>query len=259
MRYFLTKSLDTDYKLKSNDDEITELFTIVGLSLPQARVLLELVKQMEATATKLCKETGIKDSRIYQILTELEQLGLVDVQLSTPKKYNILPLDEVFNNLLTRMEDDFTYRKKILEEISERLVPLVNSTEIPTAIAYIVKGKNNILNKLVTEFYRSKKEILFRVPDLDVLDRFKDILEELNQANIIMNVGIFESEVNDSDLQNFDFRVQKINCKCFYLIIDNLYLIMVSKWYTENTYAIWTSDTSLIKLTSTYKGKLTLC
>ncbi|MHA2055637.1 MAG: TrmB family transcriptional regulator [Candidatus Hodarchaeales archaeon] len=255
----MTKSTRTKFKFKSNDEEITELVTILGLSLPQARVFLELVKRTEATATKLCEETGIKDSRIYQILSDLEQLGLIGVQLSTPKKYKIESLDECLNSFQVRIEDEFSYRKQVIEELRERLTPLVNSTEIPTAIAYIIKGKKNIVNKLTTELYRANKEIFFRIPDMEVLEEFKSILEELYKSNIKMNIGIYESGLKDSDFENYQFIVNKINCKCFFLIIDNLYLIMVSKWYTNNTYAIWTSDTSLIKITSTYKGQLILC
>ncbi|MFX1249870.1 MAG: hypothetical protein ACFFBQ_20960, partial [Promethearchaeota archaeon] len=39
-------------------------------------------------------------------------------------------------------------------------------------------------------------------------------------------------------------------CDCFYLMIDQNYLLSVTNWTSPNVYAIWTSDTSLINIAS---------
>ena len=39
-------------------------------------------------------------------------------------------------------------------------------------------------------------------------------------------------------------------CDCFYLLIDHNYLLSVSNWNSSHVYAIWTSDTSLLNITT---------
>ena len=43
-------------------------------------------------------------------------------------------------------------------------------------------------------------------------------------------------------------------CDCFYLMIDQNYLLSVSNWNSTNVYAIWTSDTSLINITAFFSS-----
>ena len=127
---------------------LINLLITAGLSQSQAQIFLELVKRKEASASDLCRATGIKSSRIYSILNELEQIGLLMVLNTSPKRYIIVPLSEGLHNLQELLEKDFEKRKKAIKEINIHLTPLFDSTSsIPSAMAFIIKGRKNIINK----------------------------------------------------------------------------------------------------------------
>lgn len=236
---------------KSNDLQRLNLMKIVGLSQPQARVYLELVKLKESTASDLCKTTGIKDSRIYNILSELEQIGLVVVQTSIPKIYMVLPLDEGLYNLRERLNRDFAKKVTAIKELKILLSPLFDAVaSIPTAMAYIIKGRKNIINKIHHELPNAKKEVIIRLPSFNLYLEFEPILIELQKKGVHINVGVSQKEISDSKQPHL--KVCKTTCECFYLTIDRDYLLSVSNWNSKNIYSIWTSDMSLINITSAY-------
>jgi sugar-specific transcriptional regulator TrmB len=243
-----SSTIKQEFSSSSQDDEILNLMLIAGLSYPQARVFLELVRIKESTAGDLCKITGIKDSRIYTILRELEQNGLLVVQYSSPKLYGAVSLDEGLQNLMKRQENEIHTRKEAIKQLFLELTPLFDSSKIPTAVAYIIKGKDNIFNKIHYEIINAKEEIVFRVPSIDFLNEFESILEESKKNGIQIKLASYcDKEESLSDDRVF----YQSRCKCFYLLVDNEYLLSISNWDAQGIYAIWTTDTSLINIINT--------
>ena len=64
----------------------------------------------------MCKSTGVKSSRIYTILSELEQVGLVIVLNTSPKRYIATPLVEGLPNLQEHIEREYTRKKEVIKE-----------------------------------------------------------------------------------------------------------------------------------------------
>jgi sugar-specific transcriptional regulator TrmB len=245
------KTLESNSFQNTNDPQLLNLMAIAGLSHPQARVYLELVKMKKSTASGLCKTTGINDSRIYSILSELEQIGLIVVQTSIPKLYMVLPLEEGLHNLRERLNRDFTKKTTAIKDLKVLLTPLFDTVvSIPTAIAFIIKGRNNIINKIHHELPKAEKEVIIRLPTVNLYLEFEPILIELQKKGIKINVGVSQKEITDS--KQTHLKVCKTTCECFYLTIDRDYLLSVSNWNSKNIYSIWTSDMSLINITSAY-------
>lgn len=229
---------------------------MAGLSQPQARVYLELVKVKESTARSLCKVTGVRDSRIYSILSELEQIGLVVVQTSSPKLYMVIPLTEGLHKLQERLDKDFDRKKEAIKELSLRLTPLFDSfVSIPSAIAFIIKGKKNVINKIYYELKKVEKEILIRFPSHELYFEFEPVLLKLQETGIEVNAGLCQRSIKrlreeSKQVPELPLHVCKQCCDCFYLMIDQSFLLSVSNWKSSHIYAIWTSDTSLLSITA---------
>lgn len=244
----------------SKPDQLLNLMTIAGLSQPQARVYLELVKMKESTASDLCKAAGVKDSRVYSILNELEQFGLVMVQMSTPKLYMVVPLTEGLHNLQERLDNDFNKKKDAIKELNLRLTPLFESIVfIPSAIAFIIKGRKNVINKIHHELSKVEKEILIRFPNYDLYFEFEPTLLELQETGIEISAGLCQFSIKklkeeSRRIPELPLIICKKCCDCFYLMIDQNYLLSVSNWNSTNVYAIWTSDTSLINITGFFSS-----
>jgi sugar-specific transcriptional regulator TrmB len=238
----------------SNPEYLLNLMTTVGLSLPQARIYLELVKVKESTAGDLCKITGVKDSRIYSILAELEQTGLIMVQTSTPKLYMVVPLTEGLQNLQERLENDFNQKREAIKELNLRLTPLFESiVSIPSAIALIVKGRKNIINKIQYELTKVEKEVLIRFPNYKVYFDFEPVLLDMQKSGVQIDAGMCQMSIKElrktDRIPELALTICQRCCDCFYLMVDRNYLLSVSNWASPNAYAIWTTDTSLINIT----------
>jgi sugar-specific transcriptional regulator TrmB len=240
----------------SNPEQLLNLMKMSGLSQPQARIYLELVKAKESTASDLCKATGVKDSRIYSILSELEQIGLVIIQTSSPKIYMVVPLAEGLHNLQERLDKDFNKKKDAIKELNLHLTPLFDSiVSIPSAIAFIIKSKKNVINKIHYELSKVEKEILIRFPGYELYFEFEPILLKLKEGGIEINAGLCQRSIKrlkeeSVQIPELSLHICEKCCNCFYLMIDQNYLLSVSNWNSANVYAIWTSDTSLINITA---------
>ena len=246
--------------VSSNKDSLLNLLITIGLSQSQAQIFLELVKRKEATASDLCKATGIKSSRIYSILNELEQIGLLMILNASPKRYIIVPLTEGLHNLQELLEKDLEKRKKAINEVNLHLTPLFDSTtSIPSAMAFIIKGKKNIVNKITHELTKVEKEVLIRFPSPKLYFEFESMLMELRASGVNIDAGMCQLSIKklrekSTRIPEMQLTICKKCCDCFYLLIDQNYLLSVSNWTSPNVYAIWTSDTSLLNITSFFSS-----
>jgi sugar-specific transcriptional regulator TrmB len=245
---------------ESKPQKLVNLMVTAGLSQSQAQVFLELVKKKETTASNLCRATGVKSSRIYNILSELEQLGLIMVLNTSPKQYIVVPLAEGLHNLQEVLDKDFNKKKAAIKELNLRLTLLFDSTtSIPSAMAFIIKGRKFILSKIHHELLKAEKEILIRFPSPKQYFEFESVLLELQATGIKINAGLCQLSINklreeSTRIPELPLTVCKRCCDCFYVMIDQSYLLSVSNWTSPSVYAIWTSDTSLINITSFFSS-----
>lgn len=93
---------------------LAERLTILqecGLAENQARVYLALLDYPSVTASSLAKVAGIQRNRLYEVLDELNAIGLVDIVLEEPRRYRGKPIDD----FLTRCTADLRARIDKLE------------------------------------------------------------------------------------------------------------------------------------------------
>ncbi|MHA2139580.1 MAG: TrmB family transcriptional regulator, partial [Candidatus Hodarchaeales archaeon] len=185
------KSEKTILRKDSTSEGLVNLMIEAGLSQSQAQVYLELVKQKETTASNLCRATGVKSSRIYSILNELEQIGLIMVLNSSPKHYIVIPLTEGLPKLKELIEKEYSKKKGAIKELNLRLTPLFDSTtSIPSVMAFIIKGRKSIISKIHQELLKVEKEVLIRFPTPKLYFDFESVLLELQNAGIKINAGL---------------------------------------------------------------------
>lgn len=254
------KSEDSVLYEDSKPRSLVNLMITAGLSQSQAQVFLELAKKKETIASDLCRATGVKSSRIYNILSELEQIGLVMVLNASPKHYIVAPLAEAIHNLQELIEKDCNKKKEAIKELDLRLAPIFDSIAlIPSVMAFIIKGRKNIIKKIHFELLKVEKEILIRFPSPKLYFEFEPLLLELQTAGAKIDAGLCQLSIKElreesTQMPELPLTVCKRCCACFYLMIDQNYLLSVSNWSSPNVYAIWTSDTSLINITSFFSS-----
>jgi sugar-specific transcriptional regulator TrmB len=73
-------------------NEETQILSGLGLTKSQATIYLSLVKFESATAKTLCKESSIARQDIYQALSDLHELGLIERILDKPLRFRASPI-----------------------------------------------------------------------------------------------------------------------------------------------------------------------
>jgi sugar-specific transcriptional regulator TrmB len=240
--------------------KLINLFQMVGLSHSQAKVYLEIIKLKETTASVLCTATGVKSSRIYGILNDLDHLGLIHTLNTSPKHYIAVPLTEGLYQVREHLEKEYELKKNAIKELKLQLTPLFDSkVVIPSIMAHIIKGRNNILKKINYELSNVENELLIRFPSPELYFEFENHLLELQKTGIRIDAGLCQLSMKklreeSTQIPELPLTICKKCCDCFYLIVDQNYLLSVSNWTSSNIYAIWTTDTSLLNITSFFSS-----
>ena len=157
----------------NSDHEVISLLESVGLTKNQALVYLELIKRQKTEASILCDQTGIKSSKIYAILNKLEQLGLIVVETTKPKKYSVVMLEESLDNLSNVIRSEYDLKIRTLDELKVRLMPLFDSITSITEFALIIKGQKHVLNHISAKLNTASKSVYFITPNNKYLEIIK--------------------------------------------------------------------------------------
>src|SRR3972149_10705285 len=88
-------------------DRIVSRLRELGLSTHEALAYATLLSHPSMTASTLCKETGIPDSKIYYALDGLSRKGMLTVQRGNPNVYLPMPPREAIANLKQQLTEKF--------------------------------------------------------------------------------------------------------------------------------------------------------
>lgn len=114
------------------EDRIVETMRELGFTATQARVYLGLLKQQPATGYELARRAEVPRSAIYNVLGQLEGLGLVNAVQERPAKYAALPPERLLDLLQSR----FSGRLEALKDRLDGLQPAPTSPSIWTVQGY---------------------------------------------------------------------------------------------------------------------------
>ncbi len=234
--------------MKSGNTTLINELMDIGLTKNEARAYIELLPLESATASELVKNTGIADSKIYYIMENLQKKGLIILQSGVPKKYVAITPVEALENIRVKFKKEFDQKMVLLDRLGELLTPRYQENEASLKIAYIVKGKNNIVNQAKRLIAEVNTDIILMLPNMEMYHLLKKSLEDIKER-VTIKLGFYHEAVLEESLL-IDF--QSICCECFFLIIDNKILLTVSNWRSEESYAILTTENTLIEVSSGY-------
>ena len=102
--------------------DLEEMNVLVGLGLSviQARVYLALLRAGETRARVIAKLALINRQEVYRLLAELQQLGLVTQNLTTPTTYTSIPLAEATNILYEQKTNELRFISNKVKKINQQ-------------------------------------------------------------------------------------------------------------------------------------------
>jgi HTH-type transcriptional regulator, sugar sensing transcriptional regulator len=238
-------------KTTSRDRMIAQLKEL-ELSTYEATVYAALITHPTMTASALCKETGIPDTKIYYALEGLSEKGMLTVRMGNPKIYRPVPPKEAIANLKQRLTERLNEKLKEADVLVDMISPIYESAEKPDEleVAYIIRGQNNIVNRMKALIEASSKEVTLFVsyPGL-----FKDLKSSLQQAQekrrLKLNIALTEEMLKSGGFKGLG-DVRQLCCPVTLLISDLKTLITVSDWVEES--AMLSQDQNLIRVARDY-------
>ena len=133
-----------------------------GLTEYEVKVYIALVESGPMPASQLSTTATIPYSKIYEILGNLERKGWVETQQGRPSKYFPKPPSAALDSSRVRMES--TLKSSQTDALSE-LQPLYERKEVQERPdIWIVRGQNNILDRIKETLGRTRRELLVAMP-----------------------------------------------------------------------------------------------
>lgn len=225
----------------------------LGLSSYGARAFLAILENQPVSATSICKNTNIPDSKIYYALKELEDKKLIMVQHGTPSTYRILGSKQPLSGLQSDIESEYRSKIESARNLEKSLEPLiarnseVNSSDVE--LAYIVKSFKNIVGKMKEAALQARKEIVFMVADGKLAHDLEDTLEEIkNRHEVSVRIAIVQRLLESKQFKTRLRANRSLLCVCNVMIVDSEKLVSAELGDSEHEYGIVTQNQSMITL-----------
>src|SRR5712692_2805896 len=133
-----------------------------GLTEYEVKAYVALVESGPMPASQLSTSATIPYSKIYEILGNLERKGWVETEQGRPSKYFPKPPSTALESSRVRTEN--TLKSSQTEALSE-LEPLYEKKGVQERPdIWIVRGQNNIVDRIRETLGRTKRELLVAMP-----------------------------------------------------------------------------------------------
>jgi sugar-specific transcriptional regulator TrmB len=142
--------------------EAGKILKLFGFSEYEIRVYTTLLFNQKAGANEISKETGIPQTKVYQIIKKLADKGFVVILPGHPVRFEVVPPKNAFSSVIEELEDK---RKKLMETI-QNLQENYELGKIKEEEIVIFLDWNSFGKKIEELNRKAEKEI-------DIFSRFK--------------------------------------------------------------------------------------
>src|SRR5256712_1508926 len=161
-----------------------------GLTEYEVKAYVALVESGPMPASQLSKTATIPYSKIYEILGNLERKGWVETEQGRPSKYFPKPPATVLESSRVRTEN--TLKSSQTDAMSE-LQPLYQKKGVQERPdIWIVRGQNNILDRIKETLGRTRRELLVAMPIVpdSVISMATPLLSLINSRGVKVSVMV---------------------------------------------------------------------
>jgi sugar-specific transcriptional regulator TrmB len=160
-----------------------------GLTKYEIDAYLALLPLGIAEAKDICERSGVPTSKIYDAMSRLESLGLLDVQQSRPKKYMARDVSTAIQRLQQKKEQEFQAIKEKLPVLETELAQRSRTPPKESPFWSVAMGWNEFVDKHLAKAMEAE-ESYFAVVDYaaieataspEVLDRADEMVEAIKE------------------------------------------------------------------------------
>ncbi|MFC3958980.1 TrmB family transcriptional regulator [Halovivax cerinus] len=106
-----------DFEERKAEDEALRRLQELGLTKYESQTLLNLVRLGTGTAQDITRIDGVPRTRVYESAERLHELGFIDVQHTTPRKFTVASEETLIRMLNVKRENTITELASCLEAI----------------------------------------------------------------------------------------------------------------------------------------------
>lgn len=183
-----------------SDNEIVDHLQELGLTEYQSRAYLAAVKLGRATPTDLADESGVPQARIYDVIDDLTDHGLIEVHSKSRGKEVTAPSPQtVLNQFKRRQIDDLSQR--ISTAVSSLEQVYHQAEENPEAYVTMVSREESALRHVRQAIDAAEREVTVSIEGHlypEVRDELFDAVDRNVTARLLLNE-------DDPDLDRYEF------------------------------------------------------
>ncbi len=222
---------------------VEELFEELGLTTYQAKVLITLIKCGETKASDIAQLSGVPRAKVYSILDQLVNMGLIDKMPERPIRFRAKPPKEIVKRLKYNIETEYKKTLKKIREVSRDLIKVLDrlyktseiefkglikvvrvgeASERETRIMFSeAKKEINIISKVFEYYPKIRNELISAINrgvEIKILLLGKEFLDKKGR-----NVQKEIIDLLRRDLEKPDIRFSKTNLPLRGSIVDPSY------------------------------------
>ncbi|MCS7386140.1 MAG: TrmB family transcriptional regulator [archaeon GB-1867-005] len=226
----------------------------LGLTNYEARAYITLVERGAMTAGSLSKASKIPYSKIYDVLSRLEEKGWIIIERGKPNKYKARPPSEAAKMAIKRIESELKKVERIVVRELQPLYERIGVQEKPEVI--ILRGAPIIVEKAVTTIENAARELEVAIPgEMRAFhQQFKSSFEGAVSRGVKVKV-LASKEHRDLLEPLFNLGVEiGLRDKLFGggLIADDEEAVILLSGGALSPLAIWSNHSELVKLAKIY-------
>ena len=146
----------------SVSDQTQKSLEKVGLTSYEIKSFVSLIKTGESTASDLSKQSGVPYSKIYEVLSVLEEKGWIGSDKSRPTKYFAKSPNSALQTTKQTYEVQFAKNEKMIMSELGPLYEKSGTSEKPDI--WVITGTMNIATKILEIIETCRKEVLIAIP-----------------------------------------------------------------------------------------------
>ncbi|SFK62160.1 transcriptional regulator TrmB [Halogranum rubrum] len=168
-------------------DEGVSLLEKLGLTQYAARTFLALHQLGSGTAREVSEASSVPRTKVYDVMEELQQLGLVEVRYTSPRQYAPVSKEATKRRFQREYEQSITRLSTILSEL-----PSFSRDEKIDALS-ILNGEDAVLDRTTQLIQSADKDIVY----VSVSGSLPDLVPNHLQAAAERGVDVFLGGLGD--------------------------------------------------------------
>jgi PAS domain S-box-containing protein len=247
-----------------SDSDVKTLM-MLGINSTQAKIFLTLTTAGTSTIKKISELSGIARPDTYRALLELQELALVEKILSTPSEYTSSPLSDAVSILIGRREKENIELDEKLKSLLHDYAKLqpAQKQEKENNFVLVPNGAAS-LTKIAKLIRNTQKSITIMATQQVITSFLEENSENLKEVlGKKLKIKITTGQSTNKKLQKIIEKVQKkTNMEIRYLPVlpyvsflifdEKEILLTTTKTATENSFAVWSNNSSLVELSQNY-------